>query len=316
MSVPGAVLTGLGFLAVVYVIIVGFSARLCVRPGRSRPWSDPSEVGLDFEDVAFESWDGVRLRGWFMPAETAGGRPAPTIVSVHGWPWSRMGTQADNLLNDLPGSRPINLLPLFRSLHDAGYAVLAFDLRNFGESEARRLFTAGWHESRDLRGAVDWLETRPDVDGERVGVIGFSNGGNTLIYALPYLSIRAGVAVQPTNGLVFQRHYSRALFGPLAPLVRWGVNFVMRLSGAPTYPYLDTADAARGARDIPVLYVQGTGDRWGTKEDVARVAAATPRGSTLFPETDHRFGGYVHVIDNPDVLTSFFGEHVKGEARD
>jgi dipeptidyl aminopeptidase/acylaminoacyl peptidase len=300
----------------VYLVIIGFSARLGLKPGRSRPWSTPEEVGLEYEDVEFEAWDGVRLRGWFMPAAPTGDGPSPTIVSLHGWPWSRMGTQANSLLNDLPGSRPINLLPFFRDLHQAGYSVLAFDIRNFGESDGRGVFTVGWQESRDLRGALDWLARRPDVDVDRLGVIGFSNGGNTLVFALPWLDIRAGIAVQPTTGRVFQRGYSRALFGPLAPVVNWGVNLLTRLSGSPAYRYIDTADSARGARDIPVLFVQGTGDKWSTQEDVARVAAATPRGSTLFPTTDHRFGGYRHILENPQISISFFHRHVKGEILD
>lgn len=306
-----AVWVGVAALAL-YLVVVGFSARLVVRPGRIRHWSDPkAALGLDYEDIEFQAWDGVRLRGWFIPADAD--EPAPTIVSIHGWPWSRMGTRANNLLNDLPMSKSVNLLPFFGELRAAGYNVLAFDLRNFGESESRGVFTAGWHESRDLRGALRWLEGRDDVDRDRIGVIGFSNGGNTMIFSLPFGSIKAGIAVQPTTWPVFQAGYSRALFGPLAPIMNWGVGIVYRLAGGPALGYIDTADAAMGARDIPVLYVQGTGDRWSSVEDVSRVAAATPRGSTFFPETNHRFEGYRYMVNNPDVALSFFDEHVKSQ---
>jgi len=80
----------------------------------------------------------------------------------------------------------------------AGYITLAFDHRNFGESagEPRR------HESpegklADLRAAVSYLRSRPEVDPERIGAVGICLGGG---YALrfaafdPRVKVFAGVA--------------------------------------------------------------------------------------------------------------------------
>ena len=46
----------------------------------------------------------------------------------------------------------VNLIPDIAILHDAGYHVLAYDLRNFGLSGAANggLTTSGRFESRDL----------------------------------------------------------------------------------------------------------------------------------------------------------------------
>lgn len=204
----------------IVVIAAVFSARLTVRPGRARVWSTPRALGLEFEDIAFEAQDGVRLVGWFLPAPAGVARPAPVIIVVHGWPWCRMGTQAKNVINDLPGSRPVHLLPLMKQLHDQGYHVLTADSRNFGDSESRGVVTGGWLESRDVLGALDFLRKRTDVDMERIAAIGFSQGGATLMYALPQTDlIKAAIAVQPTTPSVFESNYARALMGPLAFIV-------------------------------------------------------------------------------------------------
>lgn len=296
--------------AAVILVVSLFSARLIVRPGRTRIWSTPKEVGLEYEDITFTAQDGVNLVGWFIPAPAHAVRPAPVIMVVHGWPWCRMGTQANNLLNDLPGNRPVNLLPYMKRLHDEGYHVLAADHRNYGDSESRGVITGGWLEGRDVIGAVSYLEGRPDVDADRIGGVGFSVGGCTLMFASPLTHrLKAAIAVQPSSAHVFGRTYAHAMLGPLAYLTFPLSNVFYRLAGGPSASSIDPASSAAGAR-CPFLYVQGTGDRWGTVEDVQRMAAMTPRSSAIFPETRHRFEGYRWVLDNPDVSVDFLRTHL------
>lgn len=289
-----------------------FSARLTVKPGRAHIWSTPKELDLPYEDVRFEAQDGVRLVGWFIPAPAHVRRPAPTILNLHGWPWCRMGTQAKNPLNDLPGSKPVPLLPYFKRLHDEGYNILAPDLRNFGDSESAGVVTGGWLESRDVIGALDYLEKRSDVDMNRIGAVGWSQGGATLMFAVPQTDrIKAAIAIQPTTPTVFGKNYSRSLMGPLAAIIRPLSEVFYRLAGGPSLSFIQPRLAAAGVR-APMLYVQGTGDRWGSQEDVAAMAAATPGSSVIYPETNHRFDGYTWMIDHPEVTVDFFRKHLGG----
>ena len=63
-----------------------------------------------------------------------------------------------------------------------GYGVLLFDRRGEGESEGDpNVF--GWKGERDVRAAVAFLQSRPDVDPDRIGAIGLSVGGEMLIEA-------------------------------------------------------------------------------------------------------------------------------------
>ena len=67
-------------------------------------------------------------------------------------------------------------------LADAGYTVLTFDPRSFGESEGQ----PRWHYDpsqiiQDYTNAVSYLRARPDVDPQRMGLVGVCMGGG---YAL------------------------------------------------------------------------------------------------------------------------------------
>src|SRR6185503_1538856 len=144
----------------------------------------------------------------------------------------------------------------------------------------RGVVTGGWLESRDVLGAVIYLAPRADVDAGRIGAIGFTLGGGSVLYALPGTDrIRAAIVVQPTTPSVFTQHYARALMGPLARIVTPISQLLYRIAGGPSFSFIQPALAAAGSR-IPVLFVQGTGDRWGSRSDVAAMAAAAPQGST------------------------------------
>jgi dienelactone hydrolase len=63
-----------------------------------------------------------------------------------------------------------------------GYGVLLFDRRGEGESEGDpNIF--GWQGERDIHAAVQFLQSRPEVDPERIGGIGLSVGGEMMMEA-------------------------------------------------------------------------------------------------------------------------------------
>jgi len=61
-----------------------------------------------------------------------------------------------------------------------GYGVLLFDRRGEGESDGDPN-AFGWEADKDMRAAVAFLQHRPDVDRNRIGGIGLSVGGETLL---------------------------------------------------------------------------------------------------------------------------------------
>jgi uncharacterized protein len=110
----------------------------------------PGEVGLEFEEVFFPSMDGVPLEGWFIPAESD-----KLIIHSHFLPGNRYGYRAS------PGVRRLGrirgeLPPEYKALHDAGYNILCYDIRNHGLSGSGNGGTVGIGllEYRDVIGSV------------------------------------------------------------------------------------------------------------------------------------------------------------------
>lgn len=64
-----------------------------------------------------------------------------------------------------------------RLLAEAGYASLRIDFRGSGESEGAWADTTFSGQISDALAALDYVTALPDVDGERLGVIGLSQGG-------------------------------------------------------------------------------------------------------------------------------------------
>jgi dienelactone hydrolase len=186
------------------------------------------------------------------------------------------------------------------------------DLSNHGESGSRTPVTYGPWEARDYAGALAWLRSRKDVDKSRIGTLGCSMGGNTAIYGTPDCQpVKAILAIQPAVLQNFNRKFARQLLGPLGPTLVKSTDLFYLLMRAPLPGKHNPAIPARRLGATVVQYVQGTGDPWGTMEDVEAMAAATPNALPLvrFPSTG-RYEGYRYVSEAVDDVAGFFRKHL------
>jgi pimeloyl-ACP methyl ester carboxylesterase len=302
----------IGFVLGVATAAALYLARLMISPARQGTWATPEDIGLDVEEVQFPARDGVRLAGWFIAAREDSDPSGATIVLVHGWRWSRLGYAAEDLFANVTGSSQVDLLRLVKALHNCGYHVLTFDLRNHGQSAAARPVTFGQSEAKDLLGAITYLDGRDDVDNGRIGVVGFSMGANAALFALPQTDdVKALVAVQPMTPAVFSQRLASDFLGIFGGVVRIMAELIYRIFGGPRITGILPSFAASSAGDAPVLFIQGTGDNWGSIDDVSHMAESTPRSQELlFVNSTHRFGGYQYLIDNPGVACAFFDQHL------
>jgi uncharacterized protein len=142
-------------VAVGYVAVAPFLASY-VLTHSARAFVPTYAVGAPHEDVSLTTSDGLRLRGWYVPS-----RNGAAVISFPG----RKGTQ-----------KPARIL----ARH--GYGVLLFDRRGEGESEGDPN-AWGWNGYRDVDAAVRFLQSRPDVEPDRIGGIGLSVGGEMMLEA-------------------------------------------------------------------------------------------------------------------------------------
>jgi ABC-2 type transport system ATP-binding protein len=118
------------------------------------------------------SFDGTRIRIHWFPVP-AGGRPSPTVLMGPGWSLAGdTDTEGTGLLGDVP----------IRDLRSAGYNVLTWDPRGFGQSGGQAEVDSPDVEARDVSTIIDWVATQPGVelDGPgdpRIGMVGGSYGG-------------------------------------------------------------------------------------------------------------------------------------------
>ncbi len=81
----------------------------------------------------------------------------------------------------------------------AGYAVLIFDYRGFGDSDGDRGVLSPARQLQDLVNAVTYLTTRDDIDADAIGVFGTggTGGGNAVLLAQADPRIKAAVSQVP-----------------------------------------------------------------------------------------------------------------------
>jgi len=129
--------------------------------------------------------EGVKIAGILRSPDTASG-PRPAIVQGPGW----LGLKDAKLY-----------LPYHEALTSAGFHVLIFDYRGFGDSEGDRGQLMPEMQLQDLINAVTYLETLPDVDAQNIGAFGSggTGGGNSILLGAVDKRVKCVVSQVPVS---------------------------------------------------------------------------------------------------------------------
>ncbi len=153
----------------------------------------------------------------FLPLQPRGPKGHPALVWVHG---------------GVRGTFASSFIPLIHLAVDRGYIVIAPDYRGstgYGQAFYDAIDYGGY-EIDDCISAVDYLKTDvPQVDMDRVGMIGWSHGGFITLHTLirdQGREFKCGFAGVPVTNLVFRLGYK----GP-----NYAANFATekRIGGMP-----------------------------------------------------------------------------------
>jgi fermentation-respiration switch protein FrsA (DUF1100 family) len=249
----------------------------------------PAAYGLAYEDVTFQSADGLELAAWYIPSHNGA-----TIVAVSG-------------VNTRVGA-----IKHAAMLAERGYGVLLYDKRGTGESEGDpHLF--GWDAQLDITGALNYLESRPDVDPSRIGAIGLSLGGEILLEAAATDErIHAVVADGPGARSIKEEMLTDAPTLNLGLPFIWTNNQVIAvLSGDDTPERLDHLVSRIAPRPL-MLIAAGTG----VEPELMQIyfdAASEPKTLWNIPES-HHIKGLIAVPDEYERrVVEFFDAALLGQ---
>lgn len=164
--IGGLILAYLGYLAI--------AVEATLKPAPAPIDHTPLDDGFAYEDLTLETVDGVELKGWYLPSRTGA-----AIIVLHGY-----------------GGNRLEMLGRAELLARHGNGVLLYDERGSGESGGARTF--GWLDAQDVSLALEYLQNKVEIDPKRIGILGFSIGGQIALRAASQLDqISAVVAEEP-----------------------------------------------------------------------------------------------------------------------
>ena len=163
-------------------------------------------MGVRETDLELQSGDDI-CRAWFFTPDGAAA-PRPCIVMGHGFGLTR----------------ECSLREFALAFAGAGYAVLLFDYRGFGDSGgAPRQLVSVRKQLEDWQAVIEFARAQREVDSNRIVTWGFSlGGGHALSAAARNENVAAVIAVAP----MFD-----GLSSTLAAVRRWSPLAFLRIIG-------------------------------------------------------------------------------------
>lgn len=281
------------------VIRVGAAVAATLRLGKV-DYSPPAGAPYTAAEVTLTGPGGITLGGTLTVPTGIPGQ-VPAVVTITG-----SGQQdRDEYIPVAGGYRP------FRQVADTlgrrGIAVLRLDDRTVGQSGGKLGTTADYAD--DIRAAVAFLRTRPEIDGNRLALLGHSEGGMIapMVAAsdprLKGIVLLAGPAYNGLDIIRFQQRNAVEHDSTIRPAAR---DSVLRAAAMALDSLARTSVwlgfflhydplATAGRVMVPALILQGATDHQVTPEQADKLAAAMRQGGNrdvtvrVFPGLDHLF---------------------------
>ena len=290
------------------------------------PFQPPADIEYRQADVISE---GVRLQAQLFSLRSLSGQRLPTVIQAHGW-----GGLAAQLANDAV------------DLARAGYLVINFDYRGWGQSDGRVVLDGEMPETsdptftarvREIRGYIDpfeqtedwfnvihWAVAEPMVDPERIGLRGSSYSGGHVVYVAAFeprvkaivsqvgaTDIARGIPQMYDGAEEEATSRARGEIAYPEPFVR-----EFNLTGLPLktkglrYSPNDVADQVK----VPTLFIVAENEELYSNESQAVIAHArvdAPKEYVVIPDITH-YGIYSTArADAIRLAVEWFDEHLK-----
>ncbi len=273
----------------------------------------PDEYGMVYEDVSFQAVDGVTLEGWYIPAK----KPSNKIVICnHFSPGNRYGYSGHIKPWKNAGGFEVNFLPKYKALVEAGYNVLAYDLRNHGFSAPAQ--NGGYNpklfEYKDVLGSLNYIRQREDTKNMQIHLHSMCLGGNATLVAMRkypkiFEGIQSMILIQPISGDALVRKLCKNMkvgkkgYESFKKYYReiWGYE-ITDSSPQEDAPHVN----------IPTFVVQVKNDAFTyAEEDVQAIYDRIPAEKKLFwiEGTKQRFRGYTYFSEKPQQMLDWYNKY-------
>lgn len=264
--------------------------------------STPREIGLAYEDVFLASSDGVKIHGWYIPADIPSS-PTPRShlrggISVPPTRWNGGGKR------ETAGRRGVlffhgnagnisHRLQTIRILHDLDLDTLIIDYRGDGRSGGRPSENGLY---LDAEAAYDWMCARPEADPASIAAFGRSLGG--------------AVAVELTRRRKISALIVESAFTSTADIGREVLPFLpVRLLVTQRFDSIGKV----GSLAVPKLFLHGRDDEIIPFSHGERLFAAAAAPKRFVPLAGgHNDAFMLPGNDYPAVLGRFLAEYPSG----
>ncbi|WP_028892898.1 S9 family peptidase [Tenacibaculum sp. 47A_GOM-205m] len=268
---------------------------------------NPNDL-VEAKVIRYPSFDGVTIPAiYYLPHQATEDNKVPALVWVHGGP----GGQSRQNFN----SR-------IQYLVNHGYAVLAVNNRG-SSGYGKTFFTMDDlnHGEKDLQDCVEgknWLAKQPEIDAEKIGIIGGSYGGYMTMAALTYTPEEFAVGVNIYGVTNWMR--------TLKSIPSWWESFREALYKELGNPY--SADSVRLKRISPLFHtdkvtkplmvLQGAKDPRVLQVESDEIVAGVKKNGVpveyvLFDDEGHGFVKKENQIEANSKILQFLDTYLKKE---
>lgn len=277
----------------------------------------------DYEMKGWQEWhipsdDGTPLEAWYIPAK--GGESDRLVIFNHPLPMCRSGFPGNfgepwSNLDDVE----VDFVVQYKHLTDAGYNVLTYDFRNYGNSSAANggISGIGRWEWRDCVGVKKYVDSHPRLSKMKVALYSQCMGGNSQYEAISrcpdlFKNVLCMCSpMVPSMSAVFQA------FSELQGVSQYQELIDLELLKLGGFPAADMTPQLF-AKDIkmPVLMWQVLEDVWTKNPDDGQktfdMLGSKEKELIWIKGTTHRFdGGYNWFARNPEKVLGFLNNYMK-----